>query len=88
MEPGEGFFAEYSALFAIEKALEVPEEVDERDDLEGWEFALQALNLGGGENAFSMAPWGCGVCESVFEIETEGGVAGVLSGRRVLVEMV
>ncbi len=88
LKSGKGFFAEYSAFFAVEEAFEMPEKVDERDDLEGGEFALEALDLSGGNNALTVVPGGGGVGESVFEIEAEGGVTGVLGGGCVLVKMV
>ena len=88
LEASESFLAEVTAFFAVEESFEVAQKVDERDDLKGWEFALKTLDLGGGDNAFSVAPRGCRVGESVFKVETEGCVSGILSSCGILVEMV
>ena len=88
LEAGEGFFAEFATFFGIEKPFEVAEEVDEWDDLQGGKFGLQGLDLGGGDGTLSVGPGGAFVGKSVFEIEAEGCVSGVLSGCGVLVEVV
>jgi hypothetical protein len=88
LETGKGFFAKLAAFFGVKESFEVAEEVDERDDLEGREFALEGCDLVGGDGTFSVCPW-CAFCgESVFEVEAECGVSGVLSGGGELVEVV
>lgn len=52
------FFAELATFFDVEEPFEMAEEVDERDDLERREFALEGLDLIGGDCAFAVAPGG------------------------------
>ncbi len=58
LEAGEWFFTEVAAFFDIEESFEVTEEVDEWDDLERGEFALEGLDLGGSYGTFSVTPGG------------------------------
>jgi len=58
LETGVGFFAEMAAFLDIEEPFKVTQKVDEGDDLEGGEFALETLDLVGGDRAFTVAPGG------------------------------
>jgi len=77
LEAFEEFFAVGFALFRVEEALHMAEEVDEGDEAEAGELAAEVGDGFGRDGGGAVRPGGAGVGKAVFEVEAESVVAGV-----------